>query len=479
MVFVGRTRELALLREEFASDQASLVIMYGRRRVGKSTLLRESLRERPHILYQATRVTDADSQALVKAELTRVLGESSVLAGLTGWEAILSYLVQVTRDDMQAGRPPRPIVLDEFPYLCEEASALPSIVQKIWDGVRASDLPMKLVLCGSQVAFMEGLLAERNPLHGRQTRELEVLPLSYRDVVQMIPTWDADTSLRAYGILGGMPYYWSLCDPAMDLPTNVRRLVLADGAPLLEEPAHLLQAEFSAPARYASILRAIADGLTQRGEIVTRVLHAGEPSASITPYVDRLERMRLIRRTHSLDVRAPEKSRNARYYLNDQFLAFHFHYVLPNLSAIKAGHGDEVYQYRIAPTFDTYMGERLEEIAREYMTLYGQERLGVPAGEAGKIWAEDYDIDVAGTLLDGRRFAGECKWWKADVGMNVYRRLVAESGRNVYYSGAAPIFLLVARAGFTPELVAEARAHPTTLHLLMPTDLLRVPGEHF
>jgi AAA+ ATPase superfamily predicted ATPase len=276
--------------------------------------------------------------------------------------------------------------------------------------------------------------------------------------------------MRAFGVFGGMPYYLALLNPHEDLASNVRRLVLEDGAPLREEPMHLLQAELNAPARYASILRAVADGLTERSEIVNRVMHKGEQTSSITPYIDRLERMRLLRRMYSLDVVAPEKSRNTRYFLDDPFLAFHFRFVLPNASALQAGHGGAVWNLKIEPHLDGNMGERFEEICRAWLALYGQERLGVPARVVGKIWSGDYDVDVAGELLDGRRVAGECKWWKKQAGANVCADLTSEVAKNRYYAEGVPVFILFARNGFMPEMKKMAR--PDQLLLLTPADLL-------
>jgi AAA+ ATPase superfamily predicted ATPase len=461
-MFVGRARELVTLQAELDRPNPSLVVMYGRRRVGKSTLLQKAVEGRRHVYFQATRVTDTDSQALFKAAIAQALGPDPLLDALAGWEGIFAYLRAAAAGDSLV------VALDEFPYLCEDSRALPSIVQKVWDEVSRAPVPLKLVLCGSHVAFMEDLLAERNPLHGRQTRDLEVTPLSFREAAEMLPGWKPEAALRAFGVFGGMPYYLALLDPADDLAGNVRRLVLEDGAPLRDEPMHLLQAELNVPARYASILRAVADGLTVRGEIVNRVMQKGEQSAGITPYIDRLERMRLLRRMYSLDVAAPEKSRNTRYFLNDPFLAFHFRFVLPNASALQAGHAEAVYRLGIEPHLDEAMGERFEEICRAWVTLYGQERLGVPARVVGKIWSGDYDVDVAGELLDGRRIAGECKWWKKQVGANVLGELAREAAGNGYFADADPVFLVFGRNGFTPEL----RENAAGIHLLTPADLL-------
>src|SRR6185295_11507136 len=121
-------------------------------------------------------------------------------------------------------------------------------------------------------------------------------------------------------------------------------------------------------------------------------------------------------------------------------------FVLPNASALQAGHAESVYRLTIEPLMDKYMGERFEEICRAWVSLYGQERLGVPARTVGKIWAADYDVDVAGELLDGRRIAGECKWWKKPAGLNVHAELAREAARNSYFAGSAPVALIFARS---------------------------------
>lgn len=290
-MFHGRVRELKVLQRERTRAGPSLIVVYGRRRVGKSTLILRALNEAPHVYYQAMRVTDTDSQELFKRAAQRALGDDTVLAGLSGWEALLGYCRRLAETTL----PGLTVVLDEFPYLVDVNKALPSIVQKAWDTTRSSGSPMKLVLCGSAVSFMEALLAERNPLHGRQSAELEVAPLPLREAAEFFPGWSAEDRLRGYGVFGGMPYYLSLCDPDRPLAENVLELILQDGAPLRDEPDHLLQAELQNVARYASMLRAVADGCTKRPEITSRVLSKGEEATSLTPYFHKLEGLRLIR----------------------------------------------------------------------------------------------------------------------------------------------------------------------------------------
>lgn len=462
--FVGRQQELDALRREFDRTRPSLAVVLGRRRVGKSTMLLEAIRGRGAVYFQATKATLSVNLEFAKAAVAEALGADPLLSVLPSWEGLLTWFEQAAK-----ARPGLVLVLDEFPYLCDVEPALPSIVQAFWDRVRAAGTNLKLVLCGSKISFMEGVLAERNPLHGRQTLRLDVSPLPYRDAAAFFPGWSAEDCLRAYATLGGMPYYLALCDPAEPLAANVHGLVLARGAPLAEEPDTLLQAELRDVSRYTSLLQAVAGGCTTSGEVIGRVREFGSAS-ELAAYVTKLSELRLLRVVRSLD--APGKDRDRRYYLDDPFLAFWYRFVLPNQSALATGHGREVWDRRIAPRLDEYMGDLFEWICRDHARLYAQETLPAPAQAIGQIWAADYDIDVAGTLLDGNALFGECKWWKDPVGGNVLDGLVGRAARTSYGRDAPDRFhLLYSRAGFTDGLLRRADQDPS-VRLLDPRRLL-------
>jgi hypothetical protein len=300
---VGRDLELRAITRELERSRPSLLVVYGRRRVGKSTLLLRAAEERPTVYYHASRIATSENIALFKQEIRRVLGESPVVDGLGDWLGLLSYLAEAARST-----PGLTVVLDEFPYLCETQRGLPSLLQKLWDQVRSGGSPLKLVLCGSKVSFMEELLAEKNPLHGRQTLELDVGPLSYREAARFFPDWTPADRAYAYGVFGGVPYYLSLCDPAASLAENVRGMVLEKGAALADEPNHILQAELQTVNRYATILRAIADGCTDSGTIISRVAEVKDAS-QLSAYVQKLQGLRLIRIVRSLDATERERDR--------------------------------------------------------------------------------------------------------------------------------------------------------------------------
>lgn len=465
--FFGREREIAVIRRELERSRPSVVIVRGRRRVGKSRLLVEATRSHPTIYYQATRIAGSMSLNLFKAEIVRVTGPDPVLDSLGDWLGVLTYLEGAAL----TGRPGLTVVLDEFPYLCDADPSLPSVLQKFCDGVRERGTRLNVVLCGSKISFMEELLGEKNPLHGRQTLELDLGPLSFRDTAKFFPGWSMEEQLRAYGILGGIPYYLNLCDPEFTLSENVLDLVLSMGAPLSDEPNNLLQAELRDVTRYATILRSIADGCTDSGSIIGRVRELRDASA-LAPYVQKLSELRLIRIVRSLD--ATERERDRRYFLDDPYLAFWYRFYLPNLSPLAAGHAEEVWRHAIEPRLDDYMGGIFEWICREYARLFINEVLPTPAQESGQIWAADFDIDVAGRLLNGAAFAGECKWWKGAVGVNVLEHLQETAARAAYEREAPErYFLLFSRSGFTGEL-RRARKRNPMVRLLGPAELLGV-----
>jgi uncharacterized protein len=465
--FQGRSLELATLRNELDRARPSMLVVFGRRRVGKSRLLLEAVRGRPAVYYQAIKIGPEMSLELFKAGAERALGPDPVLEGAGDWLGVLAYLGRVASERL----PGLTVILDEFPYLCEADASIPSVVQKAWDGLRTAGAPLNLVLCGSKLSFMGELLGERNPLHGRQTLELDLGPLPFRDAARFFPGWSPEDRLRAYGVLGGMPYYLGLCDPGRPLAENIRQVVLAPGAPLADEPTHLLQAELREVTRYTTLLRAIADGCTTTGGILGRVRELSGSSA-LAPYVRKLAELRLIRIERSLD--ATERERDRRYYLADPFLAFWYRFHLPNASPLAAGHVDEVWETAIAAHLDGHMGMVFEWICRDYVRRYARETLPAPAREVGQVWGKDFDIDVAGRLLDGTPIGGECRWQKAPVGTVVLERLRENVAKSAYYARTSPgdVFLLLfSRSGFTDELRAEAE-DDVRVRLMGPAELL-------
>lgn len=464
MRFVGREREVRALNAELDKPAPSLIVAYGRRRVGKSRLLREVADRRPSVVFQATRVSSTLNMEHFKARIAERLGASPILDAISTWEGTLHFLADLARERL----PGLVVVLDEFPYITDNDPSLPSVFQRFWDSGAAREGRLKLVLCGSAIAQMEEFLAERNPLYGRKTMSLSLKQLPLREAALFFPDYDADAIVRTYAVFGGMPYYLELCDPDKDLRENVIALLLSESGNLVDEPNVLLKNELRDPHTPASILTALAGGCTTSKETADRLR---VETKDLSPYLPKLQRLDLIRIGRSLD--ADQKSRNLRYAVNDHLIAFWHRFVGPNMSAITAGGGSEVYDIIVERAFSEYMGTAFEDICLDFTRQHAKEVMGVTAQEVGQIWGHaDFDIDVAGRLLDGTHFFGECKWRSAPIDRRILETLRERSEKTAYGRGrSGHQFLLFSRLGFRPD-VAELPSVDASIHLIDPDRLV-------
>jgi hypothetical protein len=458
MEFVGRQRELELLARELDKASSSLVIAYGRRRVGKSRLLLQAIMERRSVYFQATLAPSALNIQAFKEAASEVVSSPAILQGLSSWSSILEYLA----DESAKIGGGLIVVFDEFPYLLEDDKSLPSVVQKFWDANLSNNTNLKLILCGSAIAQMEDLLSEHNPLYGRKTMTIDVRQLSLREVAEFFPSYSAEQLVETYAVFGGIPHYLQLCDPKTDLRRNIIDLLLTETGALVDEPEFLLRSELDKPRVYAGILAAIADGCDTTGLIADRI---GQPVSALGEYIGRLSRLDLIAVERSLD--AHDKARNRKLKLNDRLMAFWYRFVMPHQSAINSGHGEMVYDKVVDRFLPDFMGTAFEPICREYAKLHIAEVTGVPANIVGSIWGhDDLDIDVAGTLLDKTPFFGECKWRAQQIDLAMVQLLKDRSEKVGYgRNSAGKQYFFFSKNGFRPE-VEQLQEVDASVHLI-------------
>jgi AAA+ ATPase superfamily predicted ATPase len=401
-----------------------------------------------------------------KLEVAKNLGSSPVLSALDSWEGIFHFVA-----DAAKATPGIVMTIDEFPYLVDQDGALPSVIQRFWDSGAARDGNLKIILCGSAVAQMEELLAEKNPLYGRMTLRLEVRQLPLRDLAGFFPGYTAEQLIETYAVFGGVPYYLTLCDPEVNLRENIINLLLTETGTLIDEPNTLLQGELREPGTYASIVAAISEGLHSSGDIAARLQMQ---TTTVGQYLDRLERLHLVSSIRSLD--AAEKSRNKRVVLTDRLMGFWHQFVRPSLTAINSGFGAEVYDQYVQRRFSEYMGGAFESICLDYARLHLAEILGSPAREVGGIWGHaNFDIDVAGRLLDETFFYGECKWRSAKIDMGMLQTL-RDRSEMTSYGGDRPAkqYLLFGRNGCKTDVVEHVKTD-ASIHLIGPAELTFAP----
>lgn len=367
-MFLGRTRELDVLVELAASPRPELFVLYGRRRVGKTELLQQFCRGRRAVYFLAAQVREKDNLRAFRDALVEGLNDPlAANVEFPDWGAALAFAAERARDERLV------LVLDEFPYLCEATKGLPSIVQRFWD-TRAKSSQLMLVLCGSQVSFMEEeVLAETSPLFGRRTGQRRLEPLAPSESLRFFQSWPLEERVLAYSMLGGMPAYLRRFDPARSLRENVLREVLRPEGYLYDEVNFLLRAELTSPATYNSILAAVARGAEKLGDVALTV---GVDSPTANKYLTTLRDLQLVEREVPLTDPDPLRSRRGTYRVADRFLAFHFRHVQPHAALLQSGRGEAVWQRAIEPDLPRLQADALVDCAIEHLRTRAAELLG-------------------------------------------------------------------------------------------------------
>lgn len=457
--FYDREQPLGVLHGASNSGVAELVVVSGRRRVGKSELIKQALVGKPHVYYVGARKSEPDLLAEFTEQVYALTQQTFLRQQpFSSWDAAFSYL----GDRAQSGR--IIVAVDELPYMCEASPSLPSVIQRWWDA-RGRELPIVLILAGSYVGFMENLVKETGELFGRRTRQISLQPFDYYDAARFFPAYSSVDKMRAYAILGGMPAYLARFDPGRPLADNIAEQILSPGQLLREEGRWVLVEELRTEATYHSIMGAIARGKTRRGEIAQHV-GADNPSA-IGPYLERLSAMRLIRRVLPVTEDPTTAARRGLHVVEDNYLRFWFTYVDPNGSYLEDNQQALVLDEKILPTLDQFTSAPVfEEAARQY--LRRRRAVGaVPVhfDRIGSWWSsvrgDALEIDIVATDGGAVRLIGECKWTNERVkigDLNELRRKAASAGFPVDVGCA-----LFSRSGFDPNLSAAAQAEGVLL----------------
>ncbi len=392
-MFIGRENELSVLTRLADRGDPELFVLYGRRRVGKTELLQKFCEGRRAVYYQAAQVREKDNLRAYRDALADGLGESIAAVEFPDWEAALEFTCERADGERIV------IVIDEFPYLCEANKGLPSVLQRFWDrkGKRST---LMLVLCGSQVSFMEEqVLSEKSPLFGRRTAQRRLQPLAPPDTLGFFPKWSLHDRLLAFAILGGMPAYLRRFDDSRDLRVNLLEEVLRPEGYLFEEVQFLLRNELSSPATYNSLLAAVARGERKVGDIALTV---GVDSTTANKYLSVLRDLGLDERTIPITDPDPLRSRRGSYRISDPFVAFHFRHVQPHVTLINAGRGARVLEESIQPDFPRLYDEARKAFILDHLRRHAAELVGEEVIELGPFdgkWVRAVGRTIEGTTV--------------------------------------------------------------------------------
>ena len=427
-MFVGREEELGVFERLYRKGGFQMVVLYGRRRIGKTTLLDKFSEGKPTLYFTA----QVKSAALNLRAFSRTVYQFFDLPVATGafesWSDAFSFVVN------RAKSVPKPIlfVFDEFPYAAESDPSLPSTLQIAIDH-EFKDTNLLLVLSGSNEGFMEGkVLGRKSPLYGRRTAQIKLQPFDYLDAARMMPAKSDEERIEYYATFGGTPYYLSQIDPDASFEENVELQFFNKAGLLYEEPMMLLRQELREPANYNSVMSAVAGGATSPKEIAES---AGIEQNSIGKYLKTLEGLDLIERSVPFGDN-PEKSRKSMYSVHDPFFAYWYRFVSRSVGAIESGAGHAVAQRTaFGEAFSAYVGKRFEAVCLQWLIRRNRQgSLPFLASSFGRWWGTDpaaheqTDIDVIAADKPSKSILlGECKWRESFDETEALRKLEARA----------------------------------------------------
>ena len=449
MEFYGRKKELMSLNESYQKNRFAFYVVYGRRRIGKTTLLRKFVEGKPALFFSAQESNESLNLKKFSQELFSLTNLSNMPA-FTSWEDAFSYLTNYVERNRLI------LVIDEFPYIAGFNRSILSMLQHHIDH-QWKDTSLFLILCGSSMSFMQNeVLGYKSPLFGRRTAQIHLRPMSFYESSERLSFCSLEDKVNYYAILGGIPQYLEKVDSGLSLKNNIKELFLNSSAYLYEEPQMLLKQELREPAVYNSIVLAIASGKKKMNEIAD---FTKEPSSKVSKYVANLIELEIVKKEVPFK-EIVETSKKGVYRLQDSMFQFWFRFLFENRDLIEKGEADVLYDEMIEPHLTEFVSFAFEDICMEF--LYQKSKKGelpFTITKAGKWWGTDQiekkqvEIDIVcenkTTLL-----LGECKWQNALSSMDVLNKLKKRS--RLFSEYETFYFTLFSKNGFTPEVIKEA-----------------------
>ena len=417
MEFVDRKKEFERLQKSLRREKPQFIVVYGRRRIGKSTLIKKVMDfSRGDIYFLADKTSEPSQRQLFSTTIDMTI-EGFSAANYPTWESLLLSLNRSVDHRIT-------VCLDEFPYLVKSCPALPSILQKLLDDKK---LKFDLIICGSSQQMMQGfVLDSKEPLYGRADEIIKMKPIAPAFVSEALRC-DAAQAVREYAVWGGVPRYWELRENYDSLYDAIEHLLLTSEGTLYDEPSKLLYDEMRDTVQASSILSFIGNGANKLSEIAPR---AEKQATDITPHLSRLRELGFINKEIPFG-ESEKKSKKGLYHISDPLLRFHYRYVIPYRSLIELGNSQAVLTV-FKNAENDYVSRAWEELCRNHISAYGMD--GIIYQMASRWWGSYYneekqqylpvELDVVAESFDGKHlFIGECKWQEHIDAMEELSRL--------------------------------------------------------
>ena len=458
-MFYCREEELRTMNNRYKKGHFECVVIYGRRRVGKTALINEFCKGKPTVYFSALNASSQENlEALSKAIYTCQNSDSTSAPTYRSYENALEAITGMAMEKRLV------FVIDEYPYLAKAEKSISSRLQHIIDH-SWQDSRIYLILCGSSMSFMEyQVLGYESPLYGRRTAQFKIQALTYREITEFHPELKAADQALLYGVTGGIPHYINKLDVESNLDEALLDNLFSTSSYLFEEPENLLKQELREPAIYNSVISAIAAGASHSNEISTKV---GLESGVCAKYLKVLLDLGILKKETPITEKPGKKT---IYAIDDNFFRFWYRFVPRNMSVISAGRMRLIYEQAVKRFYPDYMGLVFEKMCQEYLLRYAKD-LPILLSNVGQWWGTDsktrreVQIDIVGAPVDGNEYLiGSCKYRNEKIGieeLELLRRYAA-----VFRQNGILHYYIFSKGGFTPALLeAEMQGEVTLLTL--------------
>ena len=446
-MFIGREREMATLNHLYQSDKFEFVVIYGRRRVGKTALINQFIQDKEAIYYMGVESNSKQNLENFSKNIMEYKVNIQVDTSFLSFQAALEYVFQLAEKERLV------LAIDEYPYVARSSESFASTIQLLIDKYKDHSKLM-LILCGSSMSYMEDhVLSYKAPLYGRRTAQMKIQPFDFFDTCQYFCNFSDEDRALVYGMVGGTPQYLLQMDDRLNIEENMKNTFLNPNSFLFEEPENLLKQEVREPALYNAIITAIATGSSRVAEISTKV---GEQSSVCTNYLKNLMALGLIQKETPY---GEKTSRKSIYSINDNMFRFWYRFIPENNSIIVRGATNLAYK-RIEPHLSDYMGKVFEEICKQYLwKLLLDGNCPIEFNDLGRWWGTNpsthnqEEIDIMGEQDKNTALFGECKWTNQKVDTGILETLLKRS--QLFHYSKIQLYLF-AKTGFTEGCKALA-----------------------
>ena len=471
MNFLGREKEILVLEKEYARD-GGFVVIYGRRRIGKTTLIKQFIKSKNAFYFLATKEVESQSMKRFAGVIARTTGNSVLQkAAFSDWLDLFQAVADYKPNEKKV------LVIDEFPYLVKVNDSFPSILQNAWDEI-LKDSNVMLILCGSLISMMKKhALSYESPLYGRRTAQMRIAPLPFTTVYEN-QKLSFEEAAEQYSITGGVPKYMEFFSDGQPLYEQIKENVLSKNGFLYEEPNFLLTDEVQVLTNYFSIIKVIADGNHKLGTIAGIL---GLETSALTPYLKTLSELGFIEKQVPVTEKNAEKTRKGLFFISDNFLRFWFRYVYPYKGELELDNTQISLDELDKDFKEKFVAFAYEDICKEiFARLCSDKAIDFTPSKIGSYWLNDKSgntqIDVmAVDTVNKRLFAGECKYHNQPVNADMYFELVKKvdnsSEIKSAFKGYTVIYGVFSKSGFTSRMTDISNSNPN-LFLINETSIV-------